>query len=87
MKEIRAKKIRQTFTLPEKTFQRFASIVPEGKRSALIAQLLEDETLRREKLLIEACQAANRDSALEAIEVDFQALNDPISEPFNESDW
>lgn len=87
MNSVRSKKVRQTFTLPESVFQRFASVVPEGKRSALVAELLEQETLRREKSLAEACRLANQDADLAELEGDFQVLGDSVSEPFDASQW
>lgn len=80
MNNIRTNKIRQTFTLPKETFRRFAALVPEGKRSAVIAKLIEDEASRRERGLAQACDAANRDANLAALEADFQALEDTVSE-------
>jgi len=87
MNSIRSKKVRQTFTLPEAVFERFASLVPEGKRSALVAELLEQEAARREKALVEACLAANQDIELTTVERDFQALEDTVTQPFDDQGW
>ena len=87
MNNIRSKKIRQTFTLPEAVFLRFASVVPEGKRSALVAELLDQEALRREKALVESCLSANQDAALSELEADFEALEDTVREPFDANAW
>ena len=87
MNNLRAKKVRQTFTLPESVFQRFASVVPEGKRSALVAELLEQEALRRENAMVEACRLANQDAELAALESDFQNLGDTVTEAFDGNDW
>ena len=83
MNSIRTKKTRQTFTLPEDIFHRFATVIPEGQRSAIVASLLEKETKRREDGLARACQAANKRADLLKVEDDFQALEDTILEPFD----
>ena len=83
MNNIRTNKIRQTFTLPEDVFRRFAAIVPEGKRSAIVAMLIEREARRREQALARACDAANSDAGLTALEEDFQSLEDTTSEPWD----
>jgi len=82
MNNIRANKVRQTFTLPIEVFKRFAALVPEGKRSSIVASLLESETVRREQALARACDAANADAELRSLETDFQALEDTVSEPW-----
>ena len=81
------KKTRQTFTVPEEIFQRFAAVVPSRTRSALVSKLLEEETRRRESMLADACDAANANSALTELEADFQALESTISEPFDHRAW
>jgi hypothetical protein len=87
MNNIRMKKTRQTFTVPEDIFQRFAAVVPSRTRSALVTKLLEEETRRREAMLAAACEAANADSDLSALEADFQAVKDIVSEPFDHNAW
>jgi hypothetical protein len=87
MNNIRTKKTRQTFTLPEDTFLRFASVVPEGKRSSTVARLLEEEAKRQEDVLARACQAANKNTGLHKLEKDFQALEDTVLEPFDPHAW
>lgn len=52
-----------------------------------MAQLLEQETIRREQHLIQVCQAANGDATLTALENDFQNLDDPILEQFDDQAW
>jgi hypothetical protein len=87
MYSIRTKKTRQTFTIPEDTFRRFASVVPEGQRSALVAGLLEQEAKRREDNLARACQSANKNAGLLELENDLRALEDTVLEPFNPNGW
>ena len=82
MNNIRTNKTRQTFTLPVEVFKRFAALVPEGTRSSVVSTLLDAEAARREKALAGACDVANADAELLAIEKDFQALEDTVSEPW-----
>jgi hypothetical protein len=83
MHNIRTYKIRQTFTLPENVFRRFVNLVPEGQRSAIISTLLEAEIARREKNLIHACDAVNKNNELATLESDFQDLEDTIAEAWD----
>ncbi len=80
MKSIR--KTRQTFTVPEDIFRRFATVVPARKRSAIVSKLLDIESRRREKHLASACDAANAQAGLQVLEEDFQALEDTVVEPY-----
>lgn len=83
----RTKRIRQTFTLPDEVFRRFASLVPGGQRSAVISALLEEETRKRELALERACEAANKDAHLLEVEQDFQSLENTVSESFDDHAW
>lgn len=74
MNNMRKKKTRQTFTVPEDIFQRFAAVVPSRTRSTIVSQLLEEEAKRREMTLAAACDAANADAGLTDLETDFQSL-------------
>lgn len=80
MNDMSMKKTRQTFTVPEDIFQRFAAVVPSRTRSAIVSQLLEEEARRREMTLAAACDAANADAGLTELEADFQALEDTVTE-------
>jgi hypothetical protein len=79
------KKTRQTFTVPEDIFQRFAAVVPSRMRSALVAKLLEEEAMRRETIIAAACDAANASSDLIELEAEFQALENTVKEPFDQA--
>jgi hypothetical protein len=87
MNIIRTKKIRQTFTVPEDIFERFAALVPSRKRSSIVSRLLEEEARRREVTLAQSCNAANADAGLAELETDFQSLEDTASEPFVHEGW
>jgi len=81
------KKTRQTFTVPEDIFQRFAAVVPSRNRSAIVSKLLDEEASRRESTLAAACDAANKSAGLAELEAEFQALENTVSEPFDPNDW
>lgn len=81
------KKTRQTFTVPEDIFQRFAAVVPSRTRSAIVSKLLEAEAKRRERMLAVACDTANANAGLTELEADFQALEDTVDEPFDRHAW
>lgn len=87
MNNIHTKKSRLTFTVPEEIFQRFAAVVPEGQRSALVSKLIENEAEKRELVLAEACLCANNDAGLTQLEADFQGLPDTVTEEFDQDDW
>lgn len=74
------KKTRQSFTVPEDIFQRFAAVVPSRTRSAIVSKLLEEEARRREMILA-ACDAANGNVELTELETDFQGKEDTVLEP------
>jgi hypothetical protein len=79
MDNIHTNKTHQTFTLFIEVFKRFAAIVPGGKRSAVVAMLLESEASRCKQALARACDAVNVNAELITIEADFQALEDTVS--------
>ena len=57
---------------------RFLAAVPDRKRSALVARLLEGELRRYQERLEGACRAANRDASLAAETEEWQAFDDPL---------
>lgn len=73
--------------MPEDIFERFAAVVPEGQRSALVSKLIEIEAEKRELLVAEACNRANKDISLMELEADFQALPETLSEEFDHNGW
>ena len=70
--------MRITLSLPDQLARRFLAAVPDRKRSALVARLLEDELRRYEERLERACRAANRDEVLAAENDEWQAFDDPL---------
>lgn len=80
-------KTRQTFTIPEDIFARFAAVVPSRKRSAVVSKLMEEECRRREEGLATACDQANANAELAELQADFQSLEDTVKEPFDQHGW
>ena len=60
--------------------RRFQASVPARQRSRLVTRLLEQELKERDNSLAVACQAANRDKALEQAIDEWQAFEDGIEE-------
>ncbi len=70
--------MRITLSLPDDLGRRFLAAIPDRKRSALVARLLEDELCRHEKELEQACRAANHDRALVTESTEWQAFDDAL---------
>jgi hypothetical protein len=73
---------KMTFSLPEDLASSFTKRVPARDRSRYVAEALADKLSEREKRLIQACEIANRDSQVREIELEFDALTDAMSEPW-----
>lgn len=73
---------KMTFTFPEELAARFIKRVPARDRSSYVAAALAEKLSQREKRLIRACEIVNADPDVRAMEEEFDALNDPISEPW-----
>ena len=73
---------KMTFTLPEDLAARFTKRVPARDRSRYVAAALAEKLSEREKRLIRACEIVNADPAVREIEEEFDALKDPIAEPW-----
>ena len=70
--------MRVTISLPDALARRFLAAVPDRRRSALVARLLEEELRRYEERLERACRAANRDAALAEDAGEWQAFDDVL---------
>ncbi len=77
--------VKMTFSVPEDLAQRFLRQVRSRDRSKYVSAALEQSLRRREEDLIRACQLANREPDVAAIEAEADALVDPIEEPWDES--
>ena len=71
-----------TFSLPDKLASDFVRRVPARERSRYLAEALAEKLGERDRKLLQACEVANRDGDVLEIERDFDALTDPICEPW-----
>ena len=74
---------KMTFSFPEDLAVRFVRTVPSSRRSRYIADLIEEKMRERDKLLIEACEAANSDPETRQIEREMDALPDTMTEEWD----
>ena len=72
-----------TFTLPEELVARFTRRVPARERSRYLAEALAEKLSERERQLVRACEIANRDPDVRAIENEFDSLPGEIAEPWS----
>ena len=75
---------KMTITLPEEHAAQFVKRVPSRERSRYVVDALSRKLADRERQLIRACQAANRDADVARIEREFDALGDEIQEPWTD---
>jgi ubiquinone biosynthesis protein UbiJ len=75
-----------TFTIPEEMAVKFLKRIPARDRSRYVTEAITAKLQEREEQLIRACEVANGDPDVLAIERDWEALAedvDRISEPWN----
>ena len=72
-----------TVSLPEDLAQELIRIVPARERSKYVAQALKDSLHRTEREIVRACRLAQQDADAQAIEREFDAIPDPIEEPWD----
>ena len=75
-----------TFEIPEEIAERFLEVVPPAEQSGEVSRLLErraTQPLLSEADWDAAADAANGDAALNADIDTWQALSDPMEEPWN----
>ncbi len=73
---------KMTITLPDKLADQFARRVPARERTRFIAEALSEKLIRRKRLLIRACEIANRNSEVVSLERDLGILQDEMPEPW-----
>jgi hypothetical protein len=73
---------KMTFSLPAEVAALFIRRVPARERSRYLAEALAERLGERERNLARACEIANRDPDVLAIEHEFDLLNDPVTEPW-----
>jgi hypothetical protein len=71
---------KMTFTLPEDLAVQFVRRVPPRERSKYLAAALNEKLSARDRLLVGACQAANNDPEVRAIEKEFDAITEEAAE-------
>jgi hypothetical protein len=76
---------KMTFTIPDDLASSFARAVPSAKRSRFVAEALRVTLRQREQSLAAACDAVNADAQLNSLTDEWQAIIDPIEEPWNDS--
>ncbi len=76
---------KMTFSLPEELARRFEKRVPARQRSRFIADALKAQFRQRDLELIRACEVANQDPEVQAIEREFDAIEEGISEPWDDN--
>ena len=72
--------MRITLSIPDAVAHRFQVAVPPRQRSRLVTRLLEETLSKYDDSLAAACQAANRDKALEREIGSWQAFDDQVEE-------
>ena len=76
---------KMTFTIPEPIALRFVKAVPARNRSKYLAEALVRKLADEEEDFIHACEVANLDSEIWAIEKEFSALPDETTEPWTDA--
>ncbi|HLH17026.1 MAG TPA: hypothetical protein VKX45_07385 [Bryobacteraceae bacterium] len=71
-----------TFTLPDDVACALLKRVPARDRSRYVSEAIAAKLDERRQRLIRACDAANADADVLAIEREWDALDDPIEEPW-----
>ena len=76
---------KMTFTLPDDLADQFVKKVAARKRSHYLAEALAQRLHERDRQLIRACEVANRDPEVQAIEEEFDAISEEIREPWSDA--
>jgi hypothetical protein len=76
---------KMTFTMPEALARQFLRCVPPRERSRYVAEALAAKLRQRDLELIRACEVANQDPDILAIEREGDALRDEIAEPWTDA--
>jgi len=70
-----------TFTLPSDLAEQFVRRVAPRQRSRYLAQALAQKLQERDRKLLRACEFANRDLEVQAIEKEFDAISEETRKP------
>lgn len=74
---------KMTFSLPESLAAELVRCVPSRERSRYVAEALSLRLRMRDEALARACDIANRDEDVGAIEREFEAIALEVAEPWN----
>ena len=75
---------KMTFSLPEEIVVRFLKRVSPRDRSRYVASALAEKLAERERQLIHACEVANKNPEVLAIEEELGTLPGEITEPWTD---
>ncbi len=70
-----------TFTLPEELAAQLVRKVPAQERSRYLGEALAQKLSERDRRLISACQTANEDPEVNAVEKEFDAISAEVTAP------
>jgi hypothetical protein len=76
---------KMTFTIPDDLAGQFLKRVPARDRSHYVAEAIRTKLSEREQQFIHACEIANADPDVLALEQDFGLLLDNITEPWTDA--
>lgn len=74
-----------TFTLPEDLARQFVRRVSARDRSRYVTEAIAAKLRERDEQLIRACEIANRDPDVLAVEREWDALPDDFAEPWTDA--
>jgi hypothetical protein len=69
-----------TITLPEALVQQLVRRISPRERSKYVAAALIEKLSAGDRVLLQSCQAANKDPEVRAIEKEFDAITDDAAE-------
>ena len=71
-----------TFSIPESLARELLRSIPARERSSYVAEAVAARLRKQDDALIRACEIANRDADLLAIEQEFENISSDIAEPW-----
>jgi hypothetical protein len=77
---------KMTFTVPDELAQILLRRVPSRERSAYVSEAIAAKLREQDESLIRACEAANRDIDVSAIEQEWDSLQDCVLEPWQDAE-
>jgi len=76
---------KMTFTIPEDLATQLLKRVPARGRSRYVTEAIATRLRCRDEQLIRACEIANRDPDVLAVEQEWEMLPDEIAEPWTDA--